>query len=338
MDVQQVSRVAPGPLNLNHLQTQQFDDETSSISSLHELSPISPILPQQDPFSPVSTHERGSVSPSQWLHQPLNGGLFHGQSEQRILAVMYSFSNSKTLGTNVLRRTASERIPRRDSGIAFNEPNGLHNAKISAKAMDRAMRNEHRRPSPQPIQARSQLRAPKSLNAELAINAASQQGNSVRAGFRTNRTLDCIPSIGSLNRNEAKFMPRSSLLRRTNHKIDHTAVRFKNIEREDELTPEKILEGHLEKTFRVVPPPLSEGPKRKVNFVIKTGMRVGSGEVGRFGDVESVRETKEGPKKMGLWNRIAKRWKGWASVVLERTLEGSRDRTVTRMTTHNLHP
>lgn len=77
---------------------------------------------------------------------PPNGGLSNGQ----VPKVM--FPPRRSLGTSVLRRSFSERGPRPDSGISFTTPNGLHNAKVSAKAMDRALSNKLRTPDPMLVQ------------------------------------------------------------------------------------------------------------------------------------------------------------------------------------------
>jgi hypothetical protein len=106
-------------------------------------------------------------------------------------------------------------------------------------------------------------------------------------------------------------MPCFSSLRRTNRNIDPRAVRFKNIERESDLTQKRILEEHLEKTLNIVPPPLSEEPKRDVEFGVKTGRSVDNGQAGRFGDVVAEDDMEEELKEKGLWRKMAKRLKGW---------------------------
>lgn len=88
------------------------------------------------------------------------------------------------------------------------------------------------------------------------------------------------------------------------------ASQFKNIEAQDQVTQQRVLADHMDKIFGVVPPPLSEGPRREVRFVVESG-RKERGFAVRFGEAGAEDEMKELSKDSGLWERVKERVKSW---------------------------
>lgn len=91
----------------------------------------------------------------------------------------------------------------------------------------------------------------------------------------------------------------------------------KEIGDQDELTQKRILEGHLDKTFKVLSPPLSEGPGKGVEFVMHTG-REEEEVSGRFGDVEAEGKMKEQLKRKSAWGRMVRKVRGWSGKSTQR--------------------
>ena len=238
------------------------------------------------------------------------------------------------LAAETLRRRQIEQSLRRDSGIAFNASNGNQTA-LSAIPMDLAMRMENGTPPPEPFEIetaipetpntkssinpgsqtpalsttekQSQLQIPEPRNKDLSINTDRSRSNSRRTGLKGNHILDRFTPTTMFNQNRKRQLSKE-------RDIDATSLMFREIEGKDGETQKKILEGHLDKIFRIVPPPLSEGPEREVQFV---GRIVGADQIhsARFGDAEAERGMKAFLKGGNLWQKTVGRVKGaWGKV------------------------
>lgn len=304
-----------------------YNESRSSFDVQRSFQVSSTTYPQRAPFfeghasTNMKTETEGPVESSR---QPLNRGSIRVHPQQRT-----SKPNLRgVLAAETLRRRQIELSLRRDSGIAFNAPNGNQTA-LSAIPMDLAMRMENGTPPPEPFEIetaipetpntkssinadcqtpalpttekQSQLRIPEPQNKNLSINTDRSRSNSRRTGLKGNHILDRFTPTTKLNENRKRQLSKERV-------IDATSLMFKEIEGKDGETQKKILEGHLDKIFRIVPPPLSKGPEREVQFVGRSA-ETDKTYSARFGDAEAERGMKDFSKGRNLCRKTVGRVK-----------------------------
>jgi hypothetical protein len=153
------------------VQIPEFHNESrSSFDVQRSFQVSSTTYPQRAPFfeghasTNMKTETEGPVESSR---QPLNRGSIRVHPQQRT-----SKPNLRgVLAAETLRRRQIELSLRRDSGIAFNAPNGNQTA-LSAIPMDLAMRMENGTPPPEPFEIETAI--PETPNTKSSINADCQ--------------------------------------------------------------------------------------------------------------------------------------------------------------------
>jgi hypothetical protein len=226
--------------------------------------------------------------------------------------------------------------------------NGLYNAKVSARAMKRAMRNENvlRRPGPTQIlewgewaerrgrtmertwdgerrNVETERRSDYCLGSLAQTDAEGSRGGTRQhcqptAGrertsivYPGKQDLASLPPATNFNskRISSKEPPNFTRFSSLRH-TDEAALRFRAIQNADERTQKMILEGQIDRIAKAVMPPLQAGPGRDVEFVVRTGRRDRE-EVGRMGEVGA--EVEMEMDNEGGGNR-RKEWR-WGKVV-----------------------
>lgn len=208
-----------------------------------------------------------------------------------------------------LHRHQIEREVRRDSGIAFSASAAAPTANVFDIPMSMATRIEPQSTKPQVNESQFQAQVQKRQNTilsvrndsqapempprsrlrlqnkNLSINTDRSRSNSPCTGLKGNGILDSFTATSSLN--------QSTRQSSRGRNIDDTALLFQEIEDQDEETQKKILEGHLDKIFKIVPPRLSESPARSVKAATLEEIRAEDSQRAQFRDVEAEKETEE---------------------------------------------